>query len=209
MIRNIVFNILLLIICIFLPFKASCESSSVKTSLFDVGIENTRLIYGQYTFRNHFTGRLNVSVFSEKLGFQYIRATLGYQTSFKTINVSAKYFFGSAFNHSYYNTGVRVAADAVFVKRLLVDATIAPWYDSGYKYETCWEAKIGCRITKNIDIKAGYTTLPEYRMSEHRIIGGFDFHVKQLYVSPYLSIGTNSENGGKNIRVVFGFGYQF
>lgn len=180
-----------------------------NNSQFSLGIENTRLVYGEYTYKNQFIARLNVSVYSEKLAYQYIRGSVGYKTSLGALNLKGLYFFGSTFNGSYYNTGVKIAGDAVVANRLLIDATLAPWYDSGYKYTTCWEAKIGCKITNHIDIKVGYTTIPEYRRSENRVIGCFDFHVSNLYVSPYITAGVKSSEGSKGIRVGFGFGYQF
>lgn len=180
-----------------------------KDHSIEVGIENTRLVYGQYIFRNHYFAKLNVSVYSEKLGFQYTRGTLGYRTSVSCLNLSGGCFVGTAFNRSYYNAGLALEADAKILKRLLIDAKAVPWYDSGYGYTTCFEAKIGCRIIDNIDVNVGYTSIPEYRMSENRILAGFDFRSSNLYVSPYLSIGTKAIDGGKNIRVVFGFGYKF
>ena len=188
---------------------AAAQQIQGKVHSAEVGIENTRLVYGQYTFKNHYFAKLNVSVYSEKLGFQYTRGTLGYTTNVAWLNLSGGYFLGTAFNGSYYNTGLALEADARILKRLLVDAKFIPWYDSGYGYNTCYEAKIGCRIIDNIDVNVGYTTIPEYRMSENRILAGFDFRVSNLYVSPYLSIGTKAIDGGKNVRVVFGFGYKF
>lgn len=205
--RFIKFIVFVLILNI--PYLTSAEENTINPSKFSVGIENNRLIFGQYTYKNHFIAKLNVSAYSEKLSYQYLRATIGYKTRLNLLNLEGNYFFGSAFNGSYYNTGVLLNAKAKFVKRLLVGATIAPWYDSGYKYTTCWNAELGCVITKHIDIKVGYTTLPEYRMSENRIIGRFDFHVKNLNVSPALSIGAKAKDGGKNIRVVLGFEYTF
>lgn len=200
---------LFIIICAFTILLSKADESTSRTSQFSVGIENNRLVFGEYTYKNHFTGRLHVSVYSEKLGFQYVRATLGYKTTLKILDLSGNMFYGSAFNGSYYNCGARIDANATFFKRLLIDAALVPWYDSGYKYTTCWEAKIGCKITRHIDIKVGYTTIPEYRMSENRILAGFNFHISYLYVRPYLSIGTQSADGGKNIRVLLGFGYNF
>ncbi|MCH5215467.1 MAG: hypothetical protein J1F10_00895, partial [Muribaculaceae bacterium] len=157
---------------LYIPSVVNAEEESYYPNKFSLGIENNRLIFGQYTYKDHFTAKLNVSAYSEKLSFQYARATLGYKTSLNLFLLEGKYFFGSAFNGSYYNTGVILNARAKLVRRLLVGATIAPWFDSGYKYNTCWNAEVGCVITRHIDIKLGYTTLPEYRMSENRIIGG-------------------------------------
>lgn len=207
--KNTFRTFLFIFLGVFTILSSRAGEPTSQISQFSVGIENNRLIFGEYTYKNHFTGRLNVSVYSEKLGFQYIRASIGYKTAIKMLDISGNLFYGSAFNGSYYNSGARIDANATFFKRLLVDATLAPWYDSGYKYTTCWEAKIGCKITRHIDIKVGYTTIPEYRMSEDRILAGFDFHTKYLYVRPYVSIGTQSADGGKNIRVLLGFGYHF
>lgn len=185
------------------------DSSTPKKNQWSVGIENTRLVYGKYIYNSHLTAKLDVSVYSEKIGFQYARATVGYQTRLKFLEIFGEGFFGSAFNGSYVNAGARIGANATLAQRLLLDAQVVPWYDSGWGYNTCFLARIGCKITKHIDIRMGYTTIPEYRMSEKRVIGGFDFHVNHLYVSPYLSVGTDSKTGGNNIRVVFGFGYLF
>lgn len=182
---------------------------TVPVSQFSVGIDNTRLIYGKYTYKNHLSAKLNVSAYSEKISFQYVRGTIGYKNSLKCFNFEGSYFFGSALNRFYYNTGANITGEVILIKRLLLDATLSLWYDSGFGYKTCWEGRIGCKITDHINIRLGYTTIPEYRMSEKRFIGGFDFHVSNLYVSPYITAGTKSSEGGKNIRVGFGFEYKF
>lgn len=207
--KNILRIFLLLSITFFNSNITKGETQDFKKNQFGVGIENTRLVYGKYIYNNHLTAKLDISVYSERFSLQYARGTVGYQTKIKMFDLSGEAFFGSAFNGNYVNTGAVISASATFVKRLLVDAKLAPWYDSGFGYTTCFQARIGCKITKNIDIRVGYSTIPEYRMSEKRIIGGFDFKVSHLYVSPYLSVGTNSNYGGKNIRVLFGFGYMF
>ena len=183
--------------------------SGHPTSHFAVGIDNTRLIYGKYSYKDHLSAKLNISVYSEKISFQYIRATVGYRTSIKRLNLEAAYFWGNAFNASYYNTGAFITADIVLIRRLLLDATLAPWYDSNFGYTTCWEGKIGCKITDHINLKLGFTSIPEYRMSENRGIACVDFHVSKLYVTPYLTAGLKASDGGKNIRIGFRFGYQF
>lgn len=185
------------------------ETYTAGNAQVSVGIENSRLVFGEYTFKDHFSAKVNVSVYSEKLGFQYARATLGYHNSLEKIAFSGQLHFGSAFNRSYYNTGLGLNVNTILAKRLILDGTINPWYDSGYGYKTCFQAIAGCKITNEINIKAGYTTIPEYRMSEKRIIAGLDFHVKKLCVYPRLSIGTKSYDGGKNVRVLVDFAYMF
>ncbi|MDE6269558.1 MAG: hypothetical protein K2M12_01720, partial [Muribaculaceae bacterium] len=160
-------------------------------------------------YKDHYTAKLNVSVYSEKFGFQYARGTVGYRTKVSAVTLCGEYFFGSAFNGFYYNTGAVLSADASLGGWFLADACVAPWYDSGYGYTTCFEARIGARITEEIAVKVGYTTIPEFRMSENRILAGVDFRVSRLSVSPCLSIGTKAADGGKNIRILFDFAYRF
>lgn len=204
-----------LISCVILLFsthyygRAQEISQTVPVSQFAVGIDNTRLIYGKYTYKKHLSVKLNVSAYSEKISFQYVRGTVGYKSSVKCLNIEGSCFFGSALNRFYYNTGAKVTADIILAKRLLIDSSLLFWYDSGFGYKTCWEGRIGCKITDHINIRLGYTTIPEYRMPENRLIGSFDFYVSNLYVSPYITAGAKSSDGGKNIRVGFGFGYQF
>lgn len=50
---------------------------------------------------------------------------------------------------------------------------------------------VGVGIKKNIDVHAGYTTIPEYRMSEKRLHAGFDFHVGSLSEAPAASIAVS------------------
>lgn len=208
-------NALKLISCVILLFlthnngRSQEISQATPVSQFAIGIDNTRLIYGKYTYKQHLSAKLNVSAYSEKISFQYMRGTIGYKTSIKCFNIEGSYFFGSTLNRFYYNTGANFAGDIILAKRLLIDATLSLWYDSGFGYKTCWQGRIGCRITDHINIRLGYTTIPEYRMSENRLVGGFDFYVSNLYVSPYITVGTKASDGGKNLRVCFGFGYQF
>lgn len=185
------------------------EQQGRRRSQFAVGIENTRLVYGKYTYNEHLTVKLNLSAYSEKIAYQYVRATVGYRTTVSNLNLEGSGFWGSSFNGFYYNAGAKIAGDMVLAKRLILETSLVPWYDSGYKYTTCWDGKVGCIITYHINIKMGYTTIPEYRMSEKRLIGSLDFHVSNLYVTPYITVGTKSSAGGRNIRVGFGFEYRF
>lgn len=44
---------------------------------FGVGVRDSRFIYGDFTFRRHWTVKLEESVFPEKIGLQYLRAYAG------------------------------------------------------------------------------------------------------------------------------------
>ena len=82
------------------------------------------------------------------------------------------------------------------------------WYNIKQLIGIAKEAKLrnSAPIKYHIEVGAKYW---ESMMAENRIIAGFDFHASKLYVAPYLSIGTRSNQGGKNIRILMGFGYEF
>ena len=176
---------------------------------FSVGIENTRLVYGQFTLKKHYFTKINVSVYSENISSQYARLSLGYLNEFKMFKFNGQFQYGSTFNGSYYTLGAHLEVDALFVKRLLLNGILKPWYDSGFGYKTCFQITAGSVITNNINIFAGYTTIPEYRMSESRVLAGLDFHVNKLQVIPAISFGTNKTNGGRRPHINFAFNYQF
>ena len=177
---------------------------------FGIGIRNSRYAYVDYRFKNHWDAAVDISVFSEKLGFQYAKGSLGYHNSFKNLSYEGNCYYGSAFNRSYYNGGAALCLDYTVIRRLVVSATMNPHYDSGYGYKTCYNAGLGVVITPDINIFGRYTTIPEYRMSEKRAHIGLDFHVKNLNVIPVLSIGTTAtESGSKSLRVLMSFNYRF
>lgn len=178
-------------------------------SQISVGVKNNRYVYGEYLLKNHYEAGIEVSVFSEKLGFQYARGRVGYTNSFGNFSADGKAYYGSAFNRSFYDAGASAHAKFTVKERVFVGATLNPHYDSGYGYTTCYEAGLGVNITPEIDIFANYTTIPEYRMSEKRIHLGLDFKVDNLRVSPILSAGTSASDGGKNVRVLVNFNYKF
>lgn len=176
----------------------------------NIGLHNTRYAFLGYKFKDHYSAAVHVSVFSEKLGFQYAMGSFSYNNTIRHLSYEGKAYFGSAFNRSYYNGGAAANLSYDIITRLSVRATLNPHYDSGYGYKTCYKAGIGVMITPDIDIFGNYTTIPEYRMSEKRIHVGADFHVKNLNVTPVLSIGTTAAgSGSKNIRVLMSFAYSF
>lgn len=176
---------------------------------FGVGIRDNRFVYGDFTFCKNYEVKLEQSVFSEKIGFQYLRAYIGYKNSYKALSYKADAYFGSTYNRSYYSAGANLSARYTLFNRVIVDARLNPHYDSGAGYNTCFYAGAGVIITRHIDLLAGYSTIPEYRLSEKRIRAGFDFHVSNLSVSPMLSIDVDGASKGKTLRALVSFRYQF
>lgn len=184
-------------------------ASMAASAQFGVGLRDNRFIYGDFTFLNHYEVKLEHSVFAEKIGYQYLRAYAGYKGSLRHLDYKGQLYFGSAYNRSYYSGGALISARCTLFSRLIIDGRLNPHYDSAYGYKTCFYAGAGAVITRNIDILAGYTTIPEYRMSENRTHLGFDFHVGKLSVCPTLSVATSGASKAKTLRVLAAFSYGF
>lgn len=193
----------------FVLFVIGVMCSVSAYSRIGVGVRNNRYVYGEYLHKDHYEAGIEVSVFSEKLGFQYVRGRVGYVSDFGNFSVDGKAYYGQSFNRSFYDAGASAHAVFTAADRVFVGASLNPHYDSGYGYATCYEAGLGVNITPEIDVFADYTTIPEYRMSEKRIHMGLDFKVDNLRVSPVLSVGTSASDGGKNVRVLVNFNYRF
>lgn len=176
---------------------------------FGVGVRDSRFVYGDFTFLRHWEVELEQSIFSEKIGFQYLRGYAGYKGDWKSLDYKAQAYFGACYNGDYHSYGLLASARYTLFNRVMVDGKINPHYDSGYGYKTCFYAGAGVRITDNINVMAGYTTIPEYRMSEKRVHAGFDFHVKRLSVQPLISFETDGSRNTKTLRTLVSFRYQF
>lgn len=175
-----------------------------------VGIRNNRFINATFLYKDHYSARLEQSIFSEKFGYQYMRGYLGYQTTFgNVLQLFGTAYFGSTFNRFYCSTGASVHVRIHPYRIIILDAKINPHYDSGFGYTTCYYAGIGSYITKQIDFLIGFSNIPEYRMPEKRLSVGFDFHIKNIKVLPKLSLNLNSEDGPKSLRPIIDFEYTF
>lgn len=174
-----------------------------------VGIRNNRFVYGDFTFSKHYELKLEESVFSEGIGYQYLRGYAAYKGGIKNVAYKISGYYGSTYNRSYYSTGALMELRCRLGKYFLFDGKLNPHYDSGYGYKTCFYAGAGVAVSRTIGITAGYNTIPEYRMMEKRVHAGLDFHVKQLSVRPTLSLPVEKDNFEKNIRVLMNFDYTF
>lgn len=191
-----------------LLIMAICFTASYAQ--FSVGIRDNRYAFVQYLLDSHYTFKIEQSIFSEKIGFQTLRAYAGYQSSIHdAIDYMVEAYFGATYNRSYSTAGGIISAKYVFINRLGIKASLNPHYDSTLGYSTCFLAGAFVGLSKEIDLIAAYTTIPEFRMSEKRILMGFDFHVSRLTVSPHVSIAAGSNHKAKNLRVLVSFSYCF
>ena len=174
-----------------------------------VGMRDNRHVYGSYLLKGHYRFCVEQSLYAEKIGYQTLRGYIGYSDNLLDIDYSGDVYAGSAYNGDYYNIGALLGARYKAAGRIIINARINPHYDSALGYKTCWEAGAGVVITDNINVIASYTTIPEYRMSEKRVRAGFEFSVKQLSVSPCLSVATSGAGKSKTLRALMSFSYKF
>lgn len=183
--------------------------ATLASAQISVGMRDNRFIYGAYTYKGHYVATLEQSVFSEKMGYQYMRGYAGYRGEAKIFNYSAVGYFGSTFNRSYWSAGAKANVNCLIKNLLILDGTLNPHYDSGDGYSTCWNAGGGFRLTRHIDLLAAYGNIPEYRMPEYRLKAGFKFHVGALSVAPRLSMMIRSGHRERSIRTLIDFNYNF
>lgn len=186
-------------------FNSHAESSSG----FYAGLRNTRYIYGGYRFSDNFKVELNHSLFSEKIGYQAVGAKFGYARSIAKFDLGASVSGSTAWNGSYGIVSGAIDVRYNPLNVLSFEGTLSPLYDSGYGYNTCFSVGAAVNITRQINIMARYTTIPDYRKSEKRIRGGFGFKVKNLYVEPNVSVPVSGSEKFKNLRVLVNFNYCF
>lgn len=183
--------------------------SIVACAQISVGFRDNRFAYGAYTYKDHYMAALEQSVFSEKLGYQYLRGYVGYKGESKIFEYSAFGYFGSTYNRSYWSSGLTANVKCLLKNVVILEGKLNPHYDSGDGYSTCWYAGAGAHITKHIDLLAGYGNIPEYRLPDYRLKVGFKFQVGALSVSPRLSMKISSGHRERSIRPLVDFNYNF
>ncbi|MDE6464103.1 MAG: hypothetical protein K2L16_05680 [Muribaculaceae bacterium] len=176
---------------------------------FSAGIRDSRYVYGSYIPLPGLSVGLNHSLYSEKAGFQRVGLHVGYGMDFaKGFHWHATAHAATTWNGNYQLVDADITM-AYTYRRLGLKAGIQPRYDSGLGYTTCWQAGASLRIVKQISILAAYTTIPEFRMSEKRLRGGFSFNVANLTVTPELSVSLDRSTRFKNLRVLMSMNYNF
>lgn len=188
-----------------------CVMSAITVSAqWSVGMRDNRYVYGQYLLKSHYLFKVEESVFSQKISSQYLRAYVGYRgTVNQVIEYTGTAYYGHTYGSYFYSAGARVDLRYGFCKRLFVEGSLNPHYDSGYGYNTAFKVEAGASLSSAINLMAGYTTIPQFRECEKRVYGGFDFHVGRLCVTPVFSLPAADFSEIKNLRVQMGFEYEF
>lgn len=176
---------------------------------FTAGIRDSHYIYGTYAPVSNLTVKLEHSLYSEKAGFQRIGVGADYGFALpRGFGWSAGVSAATTWNGNYQVVEGHASVTYAY-RRLGLDATLQPHYDSGLGYKTCWQAGGSLRIIDAIALVAHYTTIPEYRMSQQRLRGGFRFDVSRLTVTPEVSLSLDKATRFKNMRVLMSMQYRF
>lgn len=173
-----------------------------------IGLRDSKFAHISYSFKNHYSIKIEHSIFSGKIETQYIRGIFSsnYLITDK-IHFMGEVYYGTPYNITYYNCGGKLSANLLVTDRISIYATVNPHYDSYFHYITCYKIGSFYKLNSELDIFTCYSTIPEFRQKEKRLNGGLSFHVKNLKIWPYLSLPL--ETPIKSIRVLVNFNYMF
>lgn len=189
-----------------LLFLLACFCADAQ---FSIGLRESRYAYGSYRIVNNLSVKVEQSLYSEKLVFQRIGIGAEYYMTLPYgFQWSADLMGATTWNGNYQVVDLDLSVLYRY-RRLGLEATIDPRYDSGLGYETCWQVGGLLQIIRPIAFVARYTTIPLYRMSEKRIAGGLEFKESKLSVRPELSFSLEKATRFKNIRVLVSMNYDF
>lgn len=197
-IRNLIYCLLLTLL---FPVNIKAQISA--------GVDESTYIYGKYHFNGNLNIKLQHSLYSEKFGFQRVAVGIGYH---KHLPYGFNCNFGLT-GATTWNGNYQVVFSDILLgynyRRIGCNVIIQPRYDSGLGYETCWGGSISYKVITPLSVIVGYTTIPQYRMSERRISGGLEFRVMNLTVTPKVSVSLQNNSLLKNMRVLMSMNYNF
>lgn len=182
--------------------------NAVGFAQWSIGLRDNRYGNVAYELNNKLEFKLEHSLFSEKLQFQYVRANVGYKQTIKKVSIMGTIYGGTIYNGDFYNVGLNVTAEYKPIDRFKIEAAINPHYDSGYDYSTCYQGGLWFNAYKALSIVASVSNIPEYRKAEDRAYLGLSFEVGPLCVSPRVSIPIE-DSSVKSMRVLTSVQYKF
>ncbi len=200
-------GILLLIISVVTCTAGWAQTGTISNKSIYVGLRNNKYVQIGYQDK-HWSVGLENTLFIRNLQEQYIRVMGGvcYNTGFWDVDIIGDAFAGINYAGSYYDLGIKMQLQKN-LGRVNIKAGVMPLYDSQMGYHTCYTVNAACRIIQEASIVLDITNIPEYRMVEHRIVPGFLFQYRKLWVCPELSIPLNDNI--QFTRVLLSFRYDF
>ena len=172
-----------------------------------VGVRDNKYAHITYCLHDAWSFKTEHSAFSEKMGYQYLRATIGYGKTLGKIRMDISPYLGTTWNGSFYNCGAEIKVAYTPFPFFKLYLNINPHKDSDYGYKTCWAAGGSWQVSGGIAVVAEWRTIPEYRMKENRIRGGFRFTCGTLEVTPEISMPTDAP--AHTLRMLVSFNYTF
>lgn len=172
-----------------------------------VGVRDTRHVFASLTVKDHYMFKVEESVYSEQMRYQYFRLSAGYGLTLSDVSFSVMPFYGMTYGNTYRNFGVDVDVAWQPLKWIEIDASVMPFHDSGYGYTTAWMGRVLFNITPAVAITGAYTDKPEYRWTEKRLRLGVRFRSGPLRVMPEVSFSTEGRNS--RTRMLISMAYTF
>ncbi|MCC8038006.1 MAG: hypothetical protein LIP02_07735 [Bacteroidales bacterium] len=187
-------------------------STLAITAQVEVGLRNNRYIHAGYLFRGHWGAEVEHSVFSETIGYQYVRIGAGYVNNVRGLAFTLAPFWGTTWNGFFWNCGAFAGARYRLpqgMRWLGVNAMVNPRYDSTIHYDTCWLAGLDFYVNSEICLVADYTTVPQYRVSEKLWRFGVRFTSGRLSVTPRVTMPADGRDRNTHLQTLVDFSYQF
>lgn len=192
-------NIIVALVLIFFPL--------VMKAQFAISLRDSKYVGVSYTYKEKYGVGLEHSVFSQEIETQYVRGYLNYTRSWTRFDLDAKLYYGTPYNHDYYNCGMMLSGRYKPFQSFEIMASANPHYDSYFDCEMCFEAGALVKLSTDIGLYSLYSTIPEFRQKENRVKVGLHLNVMNLSVSPHLSIPT--EGPVKSVRLLVNCSYVF
>jgi hypothetical protein len=142
---------------------------------------------------------------------QYVRLSPFYYFHLND-NLSGQYsvFYGTTYEQTYYDYGADLFLRALFFNRLIeLDGRFRPQYDSDLKFNYGYEFVGKISGWRDIAVFGGIKNIPEFRKAEGRFLAGMSFSVKNLSVSPEITIPTNLKTQYTRVHVNFLYELSF
>lgn len=193
-----------------LMFSLALVAGNALASVAFVGVENSKYAIAGFRPGENVGVALMHSLWIQDAS-QYVRLVPFYRFRIND-NVSGRYsvFYGTTYERSYYDYGADLFLRALFFNRLIeLDGRFRPQYDSDLKFNYGYEFVGKISGWKEIAVFGGVKNIPEYRKPEDRFLAGMSFSVKNLSVSPEISIPTNLKTQYTRIHVNFLYELSF
>lgn len=173
-----------------------------------MGVRNSNFAFIGYESNQHWSARLENSMFVKQLAWQYARIYGEYRENFDKIGLEANIepYVGSNYSGQFYDLGLRAGVSKNLGKRLFINADIIPLYDSEKGYSTCYNGSASYSVLDELALKLKFTNFPEYRSPEQRICFGLVFNSGNLQINPEITIPT--EGDVRTTRINISFRYE-